>query len=353
MKKFCERPFFWFEPGITGDTYSCCPSWLGKKIGNINNDSVEDVWNSESAKEIRSSILDGSFRFCNKKICPFITGNMLRDKNDPNLSEEIKNIIENNIVDGSRLPRDINFSYDESCNLSCPSCRNKPVIHRDGIEFEKRLKIHNKIINTCFKDPTNKSFLVNITGSGDPFASKLFRSFLFNIDGDDFPNLKIQLQTNGNLLTEKIWNKMESIHTNIFFIMLSIDAGLEKSYNVIRRGGNWKNLWKNISMLNDIKKNSYYDFIFRLDFVVQKGNYKEIAYIINHVFETYENVNSINLSGIQNWYHMSDKYYLENAVHLSEHKEHENLVNILNFDSVQKYKDRINFNDLSNLIQGE
>ena len=56
----------------------------------------------------------------------------------------------------------------------------------------------------------NKTYSANckkilITGSGDPFASKSFRKFLFNFQPSQWPELKsVQLITNGKLLMKRI-----------------------------------------------------------------------------------------------------------------------------------------------------
>jgi hypothetical protein len=70
---FCAKPFTWFEVSRgaeEGETFLCCPAWLGKPVGNLLRESVEEVWNGAAAQEIRRSILDGSFEYCNGARCP-------------------------------------------------------------------------------------------------------------------------------------------------------------------------------------------------------------------------------------------------------------------------------------------
>src|SRR5690242_10757275 len=75
-KYFCSKPFSWFE--VTGwgppkgDVYLCCPTWLDTPVGNLQRQSVEEVWNGEQAQAIRRSILDGSFSFCREARCPYL-----------------------------------------------------------------------------------------------------------------------------------------------------------------------------------------------------------------------------------------------------------------------------------------
>ena len=84
-----------------------------------------------------------------------------------------------------------------------------------------------------------RHFILSITGSGDPFASRVYRDLLHSLDGRDFPNLEIALQTNGVLLTPRNWERMKRVHGNISSIIISFDAASEATYNVTRRGGHW------------------------------------------------------------------------------------------------------------------
>ena len=59
------------------------------------------------------------------------------------------------------------------------------------------------------KASKTKNFIhVHITGSGDPWGSKIFREKLWDLDLREYPNIAINFKTNGVMLTEKTWNKM-------------------------------------------------------------------------------------------------------------------------------------------------
>src|SRR5690606_29995681 len=71
---FCSKPFTWFEVSRgteEGDVFLCCPSWLDTPVGNLTRQTVGDVWNGEVAQDIRRSILDGSFEYCDAVKCPY------------------------------------------------------------------------------------------------------------------------------------------------------------------------------------------------------------------------------------------------------------------------------------------
>ncbi len=72
-KYYCTRPFEWFAVLDNGDVSPCCPPWInGYRIGNLYEESVDEVWNGKKAQDFRRSILDGSFEYCNSLSCPFL-----------------------------------------------------------------------------------------------------------------------------------------------------------------------------------------------------------------------------------------------------------------------------------------
>ena len=66
---FCALPFEHFEVNVHGDVYVCCPARLRKVIGNLKEQSIAEIWNSSAIQDIRSSILDGSYKYCNYQKC--------------------------------------------------------------------------------------------------------------------------------------------------------------------------------------------------------------------------------------------------------------------------------------------
>ena len=50
--------------------FLCCASWLTKYLPE--DSSPKEAWDSNEANEIRDSILDGSYKFCDSNQCPFL-----------------------------------------------------------------------------------------------------------------------------------------------------------------------------------------------------------------------------------------------------------------------------------------
>ena len=313
--KFCSKPFDSIEYHLKGKCFVCCPSWLDKPIGNLNDQSIDEIWNSPSAQELRESIIDGSYRFCKKDVCPDILSNNLKKIQD--LTPEVRTAIENKQTKLEQLPESIMLVYDMSCNLSCPSCRVQKVSHSPGTpEFNETIKFTDQIAAKHINSLGNNRLILNITGSGDPFASTAFRQFIESIPGHEHPQLKLIFQTNGVLLTPSMWNKISNVHSNIHHIFVSIDAATEETYLKVRRGGHWKILNDNMVYLAKLRKEYRYDLL-QVNFIVQKTNYKEMADFASKYLAL--GVDSVSFSLIQDWGTWDAEGFKDQCVYREDH----------------------------------
>jgi hypothetical protein len=323
---FCPNPFRQLDIYENGKAFTCCSSWLPKSIGNVNDAPIADLWNSEASQAIRKSILDGTFKYCDSKVCPAI-----QSKSLPKLEEARKDSAFTAIIDEKRtalaeLPAFINLCNDASCNLYCPSCRKKRILHTKGKELEKRQHLQDIIESQLFSEPSNRHFSLNITGSGDPFASTVFRQFLFNLNGDDFPNLKIHLQTNGVLLTPSNWKKIDKIHKNIAIVLISFDAATEKTYGITRKGGHWETLLANVARLGEARREGKLEFL-RLDFVVQDVNFAEMPAFVR--LGRSLGADEVAFSMVLDWGTWSQAQYQEKCIWKTDHPKFNEFLSVL------------------------
>ena len=213
-RKTCLKPFTWLE--VAADkAYLCCPGWLNKDIGEYGDDNnIFALWNSDKSHKIRESIFDGSFKYCNPTICPRIQTGDLDDIKmilDGHFGEDLQKIFAEKKVHVD-APTYINLAYDRSCNLQCPSCRNEFIFLKEN---DHELKIKEEAFNKQLLDfihNNQKIIRLYITGSGDPFASKLFQDFIKKIDLTKNPNIEVVLITNGVLFDQNHWEQISNIH---------------------------------------------------------------------------------------------------------------------------------------------
>jgi MoaA/NifB/PqqE/SkfB family radical SAM enzyme len=326
---FCSRPFKWFEVtqvNKTGEVYMCCPSWLETPIGNLQTQSVEEIWNGKKAQEIRRSILDGSFRYCNFSRCPFLqTETEPVQKVEDVTDEDLKAVIENQLTILPYGPREINCSYDRSCNLSCPSCREELIVETKN--RRQILDVQAKINTEALKD----AHLLYITGSGDSFGSPFFREWLQTMKREDMPNLqKMHLHTNGLLWTPRMWGTIsEEIQKLIKSAEISIDAATAETYSVNRRGGSFERLLKNLEFIGSLRTNGPLEWL-GLSMVVQENNFMEMPEFVT--LGKRFHVDTVYFSQLVNWGTFSDEEFRTRAVHLPKHPRYKELIEVIKSD---------------------
>jgi organic radical activating enzyme len=323
---FCSKPFKWFE--ITqvngmGEVFLCCPSWLDTPVGNLLHQPVEEIWNGEKVQEIRRSILDGSFRYCIRSRCAFLqTVSGPVEKVIDVQDEDSRTAIENQLAVLPYGPRQINCSYDRSCNLSCPSCRTEVMI-----EYERKdqiLRIQDRIQHEAFKDAD----YLYITGSGDPFGSPFFRKWLQTMKGADMPNLaEMRLHTNAQLWTPRMWRTIaEDVRHLIKSAEISIDAASPETYAINRRGGSFETLLENLAFIAMLLKNGPLRQV-TISMVVQENNFREMPDFVRlgkrFGFDT------VYFSQLVNWGTFSEGEFRRRAIHLPTHPRHAEFVELL------------------------
>jgi sulfatase maturation enzyme AslB (radical SAM superfamily) len=319
-RRFCAKPFEFFSVHEKGDVTCCCRGWLPKSIGNLQTNEFMDVWNSDAAQDIRASILDGSFKYCLSKECLLIGNNTLPYRED--VSEpDLKEIIENRLTVLKKKPKTINLSYDRSCNLSCPSCRTEPIMLKKGLEYDDKKQMQDRLL----ADGLDDAELLIVTGSGDPFASELYRTLLATLDSEQYPKLRVHLITNAQLFTPQIWEKWHKIHKSIKSVQISIDAASEDTYRVLRRGGEFKRLLVNLEFVSSLKRKGTLDWV-SIEFVVQQKNYKEMKGFVE-LGKRFD-FNRVGFAGIRNLGTYGEEFDLQ-AVHTLSHPEHHQFLEVL------------------------
>ena len=312
-------------------SFLCCPSWLTKfipeHVGPI------DSWNHEVSKEIRDSIVDGSYRYCDKTQCPFLSEieNRSTGKTGPlyskkDLPYELQARVQNHKETGlTPPPSTVQFSFDRTCNLACPSCRVQLFV-----ADSKKIKEVEMTIDEIQSEWSKNIKTLYITGSGDPFISVGFRKFLREFDKSKFPRLtNIHLHTNATKWDKKMWDSMQNIHPYVKSCEISIDAGTKDTYeNKTRINGKWDELIDNLKFINTIdtlKK-------VKLSFVVQKHNYLEMKTFLDEMSTIFKNKPefSIFFGKLNDWKTFTPDQLKENSVHLKDHRYHSEFVKAFN-----------------------
>lgn len=290
--KYCLSPFVMIQVGVDGRIRLCgCDTWQPTTVGNILDNSLQDILATQLSTDVRQSIIDGTYEYCNENFCGVIQNNGLNtiDTVPPNVKE---------LLADSRqfvMPYEISFHGDMICNLSCPSCR-KEVIKPAPEELEKYNAIGDRMFNNLFRQPTDQRIHVMLSGTGEVFASPMLLRFLQKFDLNDFPNLALSLNTNG-LLAERSWPRIQHIETAVRKITVSIDAVTAPTYERIRRGGAWTDLVDSMQFIQ--AKCQQIGAKLHTRMIVQQGNYQESVEFYHWCKN--QGVDCVEYSQVTNW----------------------------------------------------
>jgi hypothetical protein len=279
---YCQFPFNTVQFGT--DTYTVCcflkPEGYMRKNANLTK-SLDALVMNEKFVEIRNSIVDGTYKYCHPR-CPWL------QTYDRKPLDTVPEVEINTVI----------LSSDMTCNLKCHSCRNDYIKIKDKDHvFKKELELVMEMASTIEH--------IQLSGSGEFLMSPLFVDFITNLDTNKFKKLKeITIPTNGTLFTETMLSKIRnSIPSHIqISLRVSVDACTEPTYNVVRVGGNFTNLTKNLRNMeyqrsvNAVNSLAY-------NFIIQSANVNEL---IDFIYEnSHRPVDIINLSEISQWGHIS------------------------------------------------
>ncbi|ATQ68703.1 MULTISPECIES: radical SAM protein [Methylosinus] len=314
-ESFCEKPFQKLETTPNGLAYVCCPAWLPTPIGDLRS-GAEKIWFGRTARALRKSIADGSYRYCSRIKCADIANRNLMRRDSP----EAQKIITEFDSATPPLPKRLYLSHDRSCNLSCPSCRKENIV-ADKAEQARLDDMTERVLIPLLRGAER----VLVTGSGDPFFSNHFRRLIKRIDGDEFRHLRLDLHTNAQLFDERGWNDLR-LRGRIRQVEISIDAATPETYAIVRRGGSFERLLQNLAFIKGLRDSGEIEILY-FSMVVQRLNFREMPDFVRLAQRFSADWASFNM--IWNWGTFTPGEFAREYVGAASHPDFEELRDVL------------------------
>lgn len=308
--KFCESPFVKFETLVDGMVAPCCSIWTRKRLGSLDGQTFEEIWNGRDAQEMRESILDGSFRYCNKQRCDMILSDTLPER-DAVTDPELRKIIDGDQTRLDIKPRWLFLAHDATCNLACPSCRSGLEIASP--EQEQRFDTIMANVFHPLLDAGDR-MLVSISGQGDPWSSHHYRSILRHMADNDLP-MDLRLYTNAQLMGPKRWDEFIGLEKYKPLVSVSLDAATPWVYDYVRKPGKFDRLLGNLNFLAakhdagafsefevnaTIQLDNFHEIPALIDLAERMGNERILFYMIQntgrHLADSYDHKNVADVS---------------------------------------------------------
>ena len=177
----------------------------------------------------------------------------------------------------TKFPIQIDFELNASCNLNCPMCPNssetsKERSKEEWFEFED----FKKIIDVGVEQGL---MAIKLNYINEPLIRSDITRFIRYAKEKGI--LDIYLSTNGMLLDETV--AKELILSGLTRIQVSIDAVSEKTYNVMRPGGNMQLVVANIMNLIKIRDKLQSTIpLIRVNFVRTELNEHELQSFVDY-----------------------------------------------------------------------
>lgn len=273
----CLRPFYSLKVFLKGDVYVCCPAWPRGKVGNLKKKTLIGIWNDKPIQYMRMMMLEGRWEKICRPSCPVIINYRINkeiiylDNLKPHaITQEIISEIKSKKIKLVTKPTCLELDNSMVCNINCIMCGRE--YFKNNTTLDNRALVGKAMEEVKELLPHLREVL--LAGYGDPFARPDTREFLLNLDPSLYPELKINLLTNG-LLLQKYWDKIKNL--NFGYIDISVDAATKETYEKIRRGGKWKDL---LNAFDIIKDNRELFLDARINMTVMRDNYREIPLFV-------------------------------------------------------------------------
>ena len=262
-KTICIYPWIHIYANPDGSVLPCCVADHHKHLGNVRENTLEEIWNSEKYKAIRRKMIAGErceeCRGCYQQEDSGIES-VRQSKN--RAYKEFFPLIEKTNSDGSldeMTLRHFDIRWSNICNFKCLSCSstysskwatednengaNKPVYIIAGGNNNDAL--YNQF-EPHFKDIETFYF-----AGGEPLLTSEHYKILEHLISIGRTDVKLEYNTNLSVLRYKnkfvidLWKKFSNVHVNA-----SIDSwGSRAEY--IREGTYWNNIEDSIRRIKE------------------------------------------------------------------------------------------------------
>ena len=260
----CILPWIHMHPWPNGKTMLCCDSPWEHNIGDLRENSLQEVWNSERMREIRLNMLNG--KKCKECVRCYEKENYghdsLRTRSNKDWLEKHWGKVANTNADGSLDDLHIaylDFRFSNVCNLRCRYCGPELSSnwYKDAVESSFNVSPTEKIIQIRkdvdgFMDeftPMLEHIEQIYWAGGEPIMMDEHWGIMNKLVEMGKTDIRIFYNTNFTKLKYKkynvldLWKNFDNISVGA-----SLDAeGIRGEYQ--RKGTNWSDVVENIEVL--------------------------------------------------------------------------------------------------------
>ena len=263
--KICKQALYVQIIDGIGTVRAC--GWAGYYLlGNLRDNTMSEVYNSEAALEFRRSLIEGTYDYCNEENCPYMANNIL----DSQLIE---------IDEIPEYPEIVSLAYDRRCNYHCTCCISRCD---DKMDSKIQEKIENEIRKTL---PHVKVFSAN--GLGEFFVSDSLLKIVSEWNPKEIEHAKFEMETNGSLFNQKNWEKIKNIGEADLSVTITVHSFDEAAYQYLS-GTSIKisQIEDNLRFVKSLRKQEKINFL-EIALVAQERNFRTLPTFIRRCLDEF------------------------------------------------------------------
>lgn len=263
-KTFCMLPWVHMHAFPDGRAYPCCFSEYMYPVGNLRNNTMEEVWNQNGYKTIRINMLDDKPSKECTKCYEQETNGFFSMRNDSNRNYgHLVNEVDKTHEDGTNPDFKIRYwdvRFSNLCNFSCRSCG--PVFSSNW--YNDHIKLYNRKPDVLGREMARVEYTAGDEDSmiqqmiphipyleqvyfagGEPLIMKEHYFMLEKLIEAGKTDIRLQYNTNFSELRYKDKHVFEYWkHFKNISVGASLDASGDRA-ELMRKGTNWKQAVEN------------------------------------------------------------------------------------------------------------
>ncbi len=260
---FCILPWLHLDIKHNGDVYPCCRQTGGFRYGSIAQNSISEIWNSDTIKEVRKNMLKGqkqNFCFdCHKM-------ESLGKKSYRNTVNEVFKDKVNQVESGSEKITYLDIRFSNVCNLKCRTCNaeNSSSWYSDEVKIKNK-EIKNRILKVENFNPNIMNEIEELIpnleyiyfAGGEPLLDVNHYRLLEKILQMGRQDMVISYNSNMSTLSFQHWDVLKLWAQ---FKRIQISASIDSvgtHMELIRKGADWKTTENNLRLIRAFLPNAF------------------------------------------------------------------------------------------------
>lgn len=327
QKRICYAPFNNMHFQINGNVSACSFNY-DFIIGNVNDNTIKEIWFGEKAQEFRDKLANYNFEMC--KSCEKVL--IAKNYNSfPPLKYDMF------ADDDISYPNQMSFEMSDLCNFECIMCSEN---------FSSLIRKKKNLPPQKFKYPDRffdelQEFLPHLKIAtfigGEPLIIKAyFRIWEAILKANN--SCVIHIQTNASFLPPRF---LEMLETGQFDVGISLDATNKAVFEKIRINADFDEVQKNIQILKSYMDRNKVNL--NINFCPLTENWEELPKIIEYSNKLNIPLKIVNVENPRNLslQHRNPEY-LKNIIQHLKNEDNFNPKNIIQEKNVNSYKQYLN-----------